>query len=160
MGTVRRMFIHGLESSGQGFKGQLLRSVYDDLLAPDFPGSFEQRMARLHPMLSGQGPWTLVGSSFGGLMAATWTCEHPDQVQRLILLAPALHYPAFAQAGFASVDVPTVVVHGTNDTVVPLDVVRSIAERSFSDLTFRQVDDDHQLHKTVKAMDWRALLDG
>lgn len=159
MGSVRRMFIHGLESSGQGFKGQLLRSVYDDLLAPDFPGSFEERMTRLHPMLDGQGPWILVGSSFGGLMAATWTCQHPDQVQRLFLLAPALHYPNFAQAKFGRIDVPTMIVHGTNDTVVPLEVVRSIATRTFSDLTFQQVDDDHQLHETVKGMNWGALLD-
>ena len=158
MGSVRRMFIHGLESSGQGFKGQLLRGVCEDLVAPDFVGSFEERMSALEPMLQGGETWILVGSSFGGLMAATWTCRHPQRVAQLILLAPALHYPDFAEAGFEPIDVPTLHVHGTKDSVVPLEAVRPVAKRVFQDWTLREVDDDHQLHRTVQAMEWAELL--
>lgn len=156
--VVRRMFVHGLESSGRGFKGRLLRGIFEDLEAPDFRGSFEERMRVMDPMLRGQGPWILVGSSFGGLMAATWTCRHPQEVVRLILLAPALHYADFADEEFTPVDVPTVLVHGTGDAVVPIDPVRAQARRVFRDLDMREVDDDHQLHATVQQLDWRELL--
>lgn len=115
-------------------------------------------MRVLEPMLQNDDDWILVGSSFGGLMAAAWTCRHPDRVVQLILLAPALHHPQFAQAGFAPIDVPTLHVHGTKDTVVPLDAVRPIAKQVFRDWTLRDVDDDHQLHRTVRQMDWPMLL--
>lgn len=153
---VRRMFIHGLESSGHGFKGRLLRGVYGDTLTPDFRGDLAERMAQLEPMLEGNVPWILVGSSFGGLMAALAACQQPTRVHRLILLAPALHHPEFQTPGLVAV--PTLVVHGTRDEVVPLGEVRTRAERSFTQLTFRQVDDDHLLHATVQALDWHALL--
>jgi pimeloyl-ACP methyl ester carboxylesterase len=153
---VRRMFIHGLESSGRGFKGRLLRGVYGDTLTPDFRGDLPERMAQLEPLLEGKAPWILVGSSFGGLMAALAACHHPSWVHRLILLAPALHHPEFLAS--RPVPVPTLVVHGTRDEVVPLGEVRTRAERAFPHLTFRQVDDDHLLHATVQALDWRALL--
>ena len=153
---VRRMFIHGLESSGRGFKGRLLRGVYDDTLTPDFRGDLAERMAQLEPLLEGKDPWILVGSSFGGLMAALAACQHPTWVRRLILLAPALHHPEFQTPG--PVTVPTLVVHGTRDEIVPLEEVRVRAERTFTQLTFRQVDDDHLLHATVQELDWHALL--
>ncbi len=153
---VRRMFIHGLESSGRGFKGRLLRGVYGDTLTPDFRGALEERMAQLAPLLEGAVPWILVGSSFGGLMAALVACQQPTRVHRLILLAPALHYPAFHPS--EPVAVPTLLVHGTRDEIVPLDRVRLAAERAFTQLTFRQVDDDHLLHATVQELDWHGLL--
>ena len=35
--TDRRMiFLHGKESSGQGFKARLLRGIFPDILTPDF----------------------------------------------------------------------------------------------------------------------------
>jgi pimeloyl-ACP methyl ester carboxylesterase len=150
------MFIHGLESSGRGFKGRLLRGVYDDTLTPDFRGDLAERMAQLEPLLEGTDPWILVGSSFGGLMAALAACQHPTWVHRLILLAPALHHPEFQAPG--PVTVPALVVHGTRDEIVPLEEVRVRAERAFTQLTFRQVDDDHLLHATVQELDWHALL--
>lgn len=157
MHELHRMFIHGLDSSGRGFKGQLLRSVHPDLLAPDFSGSFEERMVQLEPLLRDR-TWILVGSSFGGLMAASYACRNPERVARLVLLAPAIHHPVFADIEFDPVHIPTRVVHGTKDTVVPLEPVRAIAERVFTRLTFDEVDDDHRLHVTVQRMNWRALL--
>jgi pimeloyl-ACP methyl ester carboxylesterase len=152
------IFIHGLLSSGQGFKGNLLRERLPGILTPDFNGSLEERMAGLIAILADRTGWTLIGSSFGGLMGALFTCRHPQQVNRLVLLAPALIWPDFAQVLPPPVSVPTVVYHGSRDSVIPLELVRPLAEQVFLDLTFHVVDDDHSLHATVQGIDWPALV--
>lgn len=157
--TNRRLiFIHGLISSGQSFKANLLRGVFPGMLTPDFEGTLEERMAQLKAVLGDRSGWTIIGSSFGGLMGATFTCQHPGQVDKLILLAPALIWPDFAQSPPPPVSVPTVVYHGTRDEIIPLELVRPLAERVFTDLTFHAVDDDHGLKAAVKAIDWRGLV--
>lgn len=157
--TSRRpIFIHGLVSSGKGFKANLLRGLLPHILTPDFEGPLEERMARLTSILGDQPGWTIIGSSFGGLMGAIFTCQHPEQVKKLILLAPALIWPDFAQALPPPVSVPTVIYHGLQDTVIPLELVRPLAEQVFTNLTFHAVDDDHGLRDTVQAIDWPALV--
>lgn len=156
--SKRLIFIHGLEGSSQGVKAQLLRGIFPEILTPDVRGSLEERMARLEQIVGEAQGWTMIGSSFGGLMGAMFTCQHPEQVDRLILLAPALVWPDFAADPPGPVDVPTVVYHGTRDEVVPLEPVRALAEQAFSNLTFHAVDDDHGLYKTVHELDWRDLV--
>jgi pimeloyl-ACP methyl ester carboxylesterase len=116
-------------------------------------------MTQLRPILSDQTNWSLIGSSFGGLMGATFTCDHPTQVRKLILLAPALMLPPFASRAPEPVSVPTILIHGTLDTVVPLEPVRAIAQNFFTNLTVHIVEDDHRLHKTVNEMDWKDILE-
>jgi len=152
------IYLHGLMSSSQGFKATLLRRVLPDILTPDFEGTLDERMVRLRSILGARLGWTIVGSSCGGLMGALFTCRHPDQVSRLVLLAPALVWPDFAQTPPAPVSVPTVVYHGQADTVVPLEAVRPLAERVFTNLVFHAVDDDHGLHATVQSIDWPRLV--
>jgi pimeloyl-ACP methyl ester carboxylesterase len=152
------IFIHGLEGSSQGVKARLLRGLFPGILTPDFSGSLEQRMAQLNAILGTQPNWTIIGSSLGGLMAAMFALRHPEQVRRLILLAPALIWPDFAGNPPAPVNVPAIIYHGRQDTLVPLAPVQELAERVFHDLEFHAVDDDHGLYKTVHTIDWHALL--
>jgi pimeloyl-ACP methyl ester carboxylesterase len=154
----RIIFIHGWEGSSQGIKASLLRDLFPGILTPDLPGSLEQRMAQLNGILGGQRNWTIIGSSLGGLMAAMFTVQHPEQVKRLVLLAPALIWPDFAGSLPEPVYVPTIIYHGKQDAVVPLAPVQELAARVFRDLKFHVVDDDHGLYKTVHAIDWPALL--
>lgn len=92
-------------------------------------------------------------------MGAIFTCEHPNQVDRLVLLAPALMLPQFASfLGREPVSVPTTIIHGKQDTIVPLDEVRQIAQNVFTNLTCEIVDDDHSLHKAADMVDWKSLL--
>ena len=157
--TNRRLiFIHGLLSSGQSYKANLLRGYFPDILTPDFEGSLEERMAQLEPILSDRSGWVIIGSSFGGLMGAMFTCQHPEQVRQLILLAPALIWPDFAQSPPGPVSVPTVVYHGLRDELIPLDLVRPLAKGIFTDLTFHAVDDDHGLKATAQAIEWPSLV--
>jgi pimeloyl-ACP methyl ester carboxylesterase len=152
------IFIHGLISSGQGFKGNLLRRLFPDILTPDFEGPLGDRMARLASILSGGSSWTIIGSSFGGLMGAIFTAQHSQQVKKLIMLAPALIWPDFAQALPPPVSVPAVVYHGLRDEVIPLELVRPLAEQVFLNLSFHAVDDDHGLRITMQAIDWPTLV--
>lgn len=152
------IFIHGLVSSGQGFKATMLRGLFPDIITPDFRGSLEERMAQLVPILAAQPDWVIIGSSMGGLMGAFFTCQHPQQVRKLILLAPALIWPDFANGPPAPISVPTTVYHGREDTVVPLEPVRALCEQVFINLAFYAVEDDHRLHKTVQAIDWPSLV--
>lgn len=155
----RLLFIHGLEGTSQGVKATLLRQIFPAMQTPNFSGSLDERMRLLHTILGDCTGWKLIGSSLGGLMAALFACQRPRQVDKLILLAPALILPEFAASPPKPVDVPTVIYHGSRDQLIPLAAVRSLAEAVFRNLSFHVVDDDHGLYKTVHSIDWRALLE-
>jgi len=152
------IFLHGLVSSGRGFKGTLFRRVLPNILTPDFTGPLEERMAQLSPILRDRPNWTIIGSSFGGLMATSFARQDPERVRKLILLAPALAYSEFTLDPNPPVAVPTVVFHGMRDTVIPLEPLREICEHVFENLVFNIVDDDHRLQQTVQTLDWPDLV--
>lgn len=158
MDTNRLIYLHGLESDSTSGKARQFREWFPGMLTPDFKGLFEERMTQLDPILSDTTNWTIIGSSFGGLMGATFTCDHPTHVRKLILLAPALMLPPFASRVPKLVTVPTTIIHGTLDTVVSLEPVRAIAQKHFTDLTYIVVEDDHRLHKSVNELDWQYIL--
>ncbi|MGE5798798.1 MAG: alpha/beta fold hydrolase, partial [Syntrophaceae bacterium] len=109
---MTRVFIHGLESSSQGVKGVFFRERYPDMIIEDFSGPLEERMEKLNRLLAGREDLILVGSSFGGLMAAIYACENEKRVKRLILLAPALHVPDFGRYRGTRVSIPVSLYHG------------------------------------------------
>lgn len=159
MDNSRLIYLHGLESDSSSGKARQFREWFPGMLTPDFKGSFEERMTQLEPILAAKNGWTLIGSSFGGLMGTVYTCKNPTQVRKLVLLAPALLRDPFGSfLDLEPVSVPTIIIHGTLDTVVPLEPVREVAQKLFTDLTYHIVEDDHRLHKTAQEMDWRTIL--
>jgi pimeloyl-ACP methyl ester carboxylesterase len=154
----RLLFIHGLAGNSQGFKATLLRGLFPGMVIPDFPGDFWERMAKLAAVIGDSTGWTMIGSSMGGLMAAVFACAHPQQVDRLVLLAPALPYVDLDDPRLQPTDVPVTIYHGSRDDLVPLDATRTIAARLFTKFTFYVVDDSHDLTQTVRAIAWPALL--
>ncbi|MFO7624366.1 MAG: hypothetical protein R6V73_08440 [Anaerolineales bacterium] len=152
------IYLHGLFSDSSGVKATLLRGLFPAILTPDFSGPLEERMALLNSLLMDSCGWTIVGSSFGGLMGALFTCQRPDQVEKLILLAPALIWPDFATAPLQPVDVPVIVYQGSRDEQIPPQEVERLARLVFTNLTYHLVDDDHGLYKTVHSLDWQELL--
>jgi pimeloyl-ACP methyl ester carboxylesterase len=157
--STRVIFIHGLMGSSQGVKAKLLRGIFPWILTPNFQGSLEERMDQLQTILGEEMGWKIVGSSFGGLMAALFAHQHPRQVSKLVLFAPALIWPDFASLPKKPVDVPVVLYHGKQDELLPLEAIRELAEKQFNNLDFQVVDDDHGLYKTVHALDWETLLE-
>ena len=156
--NATRLFIHGLEGSSQGTKGVFFRERYPDMIIEDFHGSFQQRMDKLNSLLSKKTSLIMIGSSYGGLMAAIYAFNKQERVKRLILLAPALHFHEFEPYLNKRTDTPVIIYHGKNDDVVPLTLVQEVARRVFENLTFNTVDDDHFLSKTFKSIDWDNLL--
>jgi len=159
LNTSRLIYLHGSESDSNSGKARLFREWFPGMLTPDFTGSFDERMKQLYSILSGKTDWTLIGSSFGGLMGAVFTLDHADQVRKLVLLAPALMLDPIASLSQPKpVSVPTIVIHGTLDTVVPLEPVREIVRNLFTNVKYYVVEDDHRLGKSVHELDWNSIL--
>ena len=159
MDNTKIIYLHGSESTSQSGKARQFAEKFPGMVTPDFTGSFEERMKQLKPILGRKKNWVIIGSSFGGLMGTVFTCQHPTQVRKLILLAPALLRDHFAPyLDLEPVSVPTVIVHGTEDDVVPLESVRELAEKLFKNLKYIVVDDGHRLHKTFGELDWEEIL--
>ena len=155
----RIIYLHGLESNSQSGKARQFAEKFPGMVTPDFTGSFEERMAQLKPILGRKRNWIIIGSSFGGLMGTVFTSEHPKQVRKLILLAPALLKEAFGSLlDLEPVSVPTIIIHGTEDETVPLEPVREIAEKLFNGLQFIVVNDGHRLQEAFKELDWEKIL--
>ncbi len=153
-----RVFIHGLESSSQGTKGVFFRKRFPDMLIEDYMGPLDERMAKLRTLLAGKSDLILVGSSFGGLMAAIYTCENEESVRRLILLAPALDLFYFRPYAEKRLSIPVWLYHGKDDDVVPPGPIEKIARQVFRNLSYHLVEDDHSLHRTFPTLDWDRLL--
>lgn len=152
------IFIHGLESSGQGFKGRLFKRVFPGCLTPDFKGNLDDRMSQLTKILEQEFKWVIIGSSYGGLMGALYTLKCPEKVEKLILLAPFLESPELDPINFLPIHLPVIAYHGDNDIIVSLEKSRHIAKQLFTNLTYNIVNEDHLLHNTVENLDWSKMI--
>jgi len=152
------VFIHGLESTAQGTKGQFFRQFSPQMIIEDYTGDFVTRMLKLKSLLAGIADLILVGSSYGGLMATQYAIENEDKVKKMILLAPALNLPEFRPPGHTKLHLPVIIYHGTDDNIVDPYTVKTIALKYFSNLEHNFVDDDHSLHKTFPLINWKELL--
>jgi len=161
------IFIHGLESSGHGFKGRFLKTVFPNILTPDFKRSDEYipmyellkyRMAELTSILNTKKNWIIIGSSFGGLMSVLYTLQNPTNVKQLILLAPFLVSRKLKPHMYKPINIPVIVFHGKNDNVVRYKMARERAKIFFTNLKYKLVEDDHRLKSTVKSINWKELI--
>ncbi len=154
---VTRIFLHGLDSSGSGTKGTFFSARHPDMMRPDFHGALHERLQQLYGLVGEATDLVVVGSSFGGLMAACLAFDHPEKTRRLILLAPALNFHEY-RIPKQPTEVETALIIGSDDVVTPPDLVVPAAVASFSNLTIDIVNDDHLLHDTYQNLDWDYLL--
>lgn len=92
-------------------------------------------------------------------MAAMYACLHEKRLQKLILLAPALHLEPYDQYRDKKLHMPVIIFHGLQDDVVPIESVRTIAQHQFTDCIFHAVEDDHSLHSTFVKLEWNSLFE-
>ena len=93
-------YLHGWLSSPQSTKAQFLKQCLEQsglkLHIPDFNQNdffnltLTRQIQQVQALLP-DSPVTIMGASFGGL-TALWLAERLPQVQRLVLLAPALNF--------------------------------------------------------------------
>ena len=151
------LFLHGLDSSIGGTKAQWFKLHFPQVRLRNYSGDLDQRLGQLEEETAGLDQLILVGSSFGGLMAACFAIRHPERCRRLVLLAPALNFTEY-QPPAVPLALPALLVIGQYDTVCPPDLVLPLARATFSNLEVRIEDDDHMLHRTFPVLDWQRSL--
>jgi pimeloyl-ACP methyl ester carboxylesterase len=201
------LYLHGFASSPTSAKAQYLRQLFSErqipLAIPDLnQGDFShltlsrqlQQAASLLP--AAPTPITVIGSSFGGL-AAAWLGEKHQQVERLVLLAPAFGFLShwldnlgtetvrnWQESGYLSVyhygdgrslplhyqfvtdlhnyqeeqlqrSLPTLILHGRYDEVIPVDCSRDYArQRPWVELI--ELESNHGLTDVLPEI-WQAI---
>jgi predicted esterase len=145
---LRVQFIHGLESSPQGVKAQLLARHFTArtpaMDTRDFAGSVAVQAAALREF----DPHVLVGSSYGGAIAVDLLQRGDWRGPTLLLAQAALRrgQPAQLPPG-----VTVWLVHGTRDAIIDPEDSRVLARTGSSEhVRLIEVDDDHALHTTVE----------
>jgi pimeloyl-ACP methyl ester carboxylesterase len=130
-GMTKVLFCHGLESGPHGSKYRALVAAGYDVIAPDCRGMMDlaQRVAIVAPILVAEKP-LVVGSSFGGIVAILAALETRVKLPGMVLCAPALER-ANVPLETLVVPNPVTIIHGRNDTVIPIELV--------------EVEDDHFL---------------
>jgi len=99
---MRVVYLHGFASSPQSSKAQFFRRKFAEAgVRMEIPRLDEGRFE--HLTISGQlgvmdravggQPAALMGSSLGGYLAALYASRHPEEIERLVLLAPAFQFP-------------------------------------------------------------------
>jgi pimeloyl-ACP methyl ester carboxylesterase len=155
-------FFHGLDSSPQGTKSTLLRRHYPKIWIPALPRDVGERLERLSREMDR--PMVVVGSSLGGLTALLFAMRKPRWVKGMVLLAPAVgtnRQDLFGADQLKVLDtvfiperIPTTVIAGIRDDVIPISAIRSMVARSPDPdrIILHEVDDDHNLHQSLDLM--------
>ncbi|HEY0230967.1 MAG TPA: alpha/beta hydrolase [Dokdonella sp.] len=153
-GTV--ILSHGLESGPQATKVSALAEVaralgwnevrpdYRDIDAPRDPRAIDARIACALAHTPADGRVVFAGSSMGAFISGFASIErHCDG---LFLLALPIGIPGYRQA-FVAANVPTMLVHGWDDEICPVDAVIGFARERQARLHL--VGDDHRLARHV-----------
>lgn len=141
-------FFHGLESGPHGSKYRRLCESFE-VTSPDFQGmEIWRRLEKAEQLTREMTDLVVVGSSYGGLLAALLYSAHPERFKGYVLLAPAL-YGEPAEKIERMPD-NAVVIHGSLDDVVPLSAVQPVYDRFGVDV--RVVEDGHRLSESHEAM--------
>jgi pimeloyl-ACP methyl ester carboxylesterase len=149
------VFSHGKESGPWGAKITAMAAVARDLKlrveSVDYRG-IDDPALRVEKLLQVggqiQGPLLLVGSSMGGHVAAA--AAPRLNVKALFLLAPAFYMPGFEQYTPQDVAVPTAIVHGWHDEVVPVE--NSIRWAREHRASLHLLDSDHRLEDQIDSI--------
>jgi alpha-beta hydrolase superfamily lysophospholipase len=146
------VFSHGKESGPWGGKITAMAQVVRDLKlgveSVDYrgisdPGQRVEKLVEVGSRLTG--PLVLVGSSMGGHVSAAAATRL--KARALFLLAPAFYMPGLEKYTPQDVAVPTAIVHGWGDAVVPVE--NSIRWAREHQATLHVLDSDHRLEDQI-----------
>jgi len=152
---------HGLESSPDATKATALSRVVEAMglssERPDYRvcdnkqstnrlGDVHGRISQLHELTKKvQVPLILAGSSMGAFISARVSLEVP--VAGLFLMAPPTQLEGF-DITLEAADIPTCIVHGWDDELIPANEVVKWAQPRRSELML--VNDSHRLAEHVE----------
>jgi pimeloyl-ACP methyl ester carboxylesterase len=146
------VFSHGKESGPWGSKITAMAEVVKELglavISVDYRGMDDpsERVRKLIDTgLEIATPMVLVGSSMGGHVSAA--AANHMAARGLFLLAPAFYMPGFEQYTPRHVAVPTAIVHGWHDAIVPVD--NSVRWAREHDAALHVLNSDHRLEDQI-----------
>lgn len=137
-----------------GRKSTALTKAGFHVVKPDFTGmNLEDRVNRFEKVLEGVSDPVVVGSSYGGAVALIGVhraLARGQTIRGLVLCAPALHLTEspVEEGVFEPPAVPTVVIHGTFDEVIPVDYSERFVAKNRA-VTFHETDDTHSLAQSI-----------
>jgi uncharacterized protein len=100
---MKFVYLHGFASSPQSSKARYFQDRFGArgvplevpaLDAGDFEHLTVSGQLRVIDAATGGDRAVLLGSSLGGYLAALYASLHPDQIDRVVLMAPALRFPS------------------------------------------------------------------
>jgi len=146
------VFSHGKESGPWGGKISKMAAVARDLdlrvESVDYRGMSDPQL-RVEKLISVggglEGPLVLVGSSMGGHVAAAAASRL--EARALFLLAPAFYMPGFEAHTPQDITVPTAIVHGWHDEIVPVE--NSIRWAREHGATLHVLESEHRLEDQI-----------
>jgi uncharacterized protein len=202
------LYFHGFASGANSLKARYfqrnLTAAGCSIAVPDFNlGGFEnftigRQLQQARDRFPANSPVTLIGSSLGGWVALLLAQQFP-QVERLVMLAPALGFPSrwldrvgtealdrWQQQGTLPIyhyaekcelplsynfvteaqqylnvslerDLPTLILHGCQDEVVPIESSRQYATQH-PGTQLVELDSDHGLANVLPHL-WQATAD-
>ncbi len=113
---TRIVYLHGFASSPQSSKARFFAERFQEAGAPFVAPQLDQghfQTLTVSGQLGvveqavGDGPVVLMGSSLGGYLAALYASRHVEEVEALVLLAPAFHFPSRFKARFSPEELET-----------------------------------------------------
>jgi pimeloyl-ACP methyl ester carboxylesterase len=149
------VFSHGKESGPWGTKINAMAAVARDLSVGvesvdyrgiDDPGERVQKL--MSAGLEFAQPLVLVGSSMGGHVSAA--AATPLRARALFLLAPAFHMRGFEKYTPQGIAVPTAIVHGWHDDIVPAE--NSIRWAREHQAALHLLNSDHRLENQIETI--------
>jgi pimeloyl-ACP methyl ester carboxylesterase len=149
------VFSHGQESGPWGSKitamAPVVRELGLDVESVDYRGIDDpmERVKKLIAVVSAlPDSVVLVGSSMGGYVSAAAASRL--RTRAVFLLAPAFYMPGFEQYTPQDVAVPTAIVHGWRDDIVP--VQGSIRWAQEHKAALHVLDSDHRLEDQIETI--------
>lgn len=100
---MKFVYLHGFASSPQSSKARYFQDRFaarnvplevPALDAGDFEHLTVSGQLRVIDAAAGADRAVLIGSSLGGYLAALYASLHPDRIDRVVLMAPALRFPS------------------------------------------------------------------
>jgi len=147
------VFSHGQESGPWGTKikamANLAMSLGCEVKSIDYQGieAADHRVMKLvSECLSIKEAICLVGSSMGGFVASAAAKE--VKAIGLFVLAPAYYMKGFDYTPFEAADIPTEIIHGWRDDIVPVKNSIRYAEKNHAKLHI--LDGDHRLTENIE----------
>jgi pimeloyl-ACP methyl ester carboxylesterase len=149
------VFSHGKESGPWGAKITAMAAVVQELKlrveSVDYRGMNDPQ-ARVQKLIAVgielKEPLVLVGSSMGGHVSAA--AASPLSARGLFLLAPAFYMPGLETHPPQNVAVPTAIVHGWHDDIVPVE--NSIRWARSTCAALHILNSNHRLEDQIEAI--------